>query len=157
MSKTVFAELCIDFDGVLHSYTSGWQGIDVIPDAPVRGAIPMTYLYLEEFSVAVYSARSAQPAGIAAMKDWLRHQAMQFRMALQVGQFDSVLEQMPLAMVADWQPLFDKGALVDRLIFPTVKPASQIYIDDRGFRFQGDWPDPDTLRRLFQPWHKRSV
>ena len=37
--------ICVDFDGVIHSYTSGWKGIDVIPDDPVPGAIE----WLEEY------------------------------------------------------------------------------------------------------------
>ena len=160
--RTVFADLCLDFDGVLHSYASGWQGIDVIPDAPVRAAIPMLYLYLAEFSVAVFSARSAEGRGIAAMKKWVSHQDAMFRLdiseAAVKGRLPPVLKQVPLSLVSieDWERWFDQGALVERVVFPTVKPASQIYIDDRGFRFQGDWPDPDTLRRLFTPWHKRG-
>lgn len=29
--------ISFDFDGVIHSYTSGWKGADIIPDVPVKG------------------------------------------------------------------------------------------------------------------------
>ena len=35
MKKTV----CLDFDGVIHSYTSGWQGEENINDSPLFGAV----------------------------------------------------------------------------------------------------------------------
>lgn len=55
--------LCLDFDGVIHSYVSGWQGAAVIPDAPVDGALDFIANAVSRFKVAIYSTRSHQPGG----------------------------------------------------------------------------------------------
>ena len=34
--------LCLDFDGVLHTYSSGWKGADVIPDPPTPAVADFT-------------------------------------------------------------------------------------------------------------------
>ena len=52
--------LALDFDGVLHSYTSGWQGADVISDPPVPGAIEFLMEAVEHFEVTF--ARHAEDA-----------------------------------------------------------------------------------------------
>lgn len=46
--------IVFDFDGVIHSYTSGWQGISVIPD-PVVPEIQaaINYLRMEGYEVIV--------------------------------------------------------------------------------------------------------
>jgi|GEM_PF-1439050 predicted kinase len=62
--------LCLDFDGVIHSYTSGWKGADKIPDGPVPGAFTFIDKALEHFDVHIYSSRSGAKGGIQAMKDW---------------------------------------------------------------------------------------
>lgn len=63
--------LCLDFDGVIHSYSSGWQGAAVIPDAPVTGAMRFIWDATDHFRVAIYSSRSGQRGGIKAMQRWL--------------------------------------------------------------------------------------
>ena len=64
--------LCLDFDGVIHSYTSGWKGADVVSDPPVDGALKFIDCAREYFIVAIFSSRSAQVGGKHAMADWLR-------------------------------------------------------------------------------------
>lgn len=115
--------LCVDFDGVIHSYTSGWKGADVVLDPPVPGAIAWLRSMLEQgFQVCVYSSRSKDPAGVQAMREWFE------------------LHGAPTSVV-------------DALEFPTEKPAAHITIDDRAFRFEGDFPSAEWLRR-FKPWNR---
>lgn len=63
--------LCLDFDGVLHSYVSGWKGIGVISDDPVPGSLEALTEYVQHFTVVIYSSRSKSAEGIHAMQDWL--------------------------------------------------------------------------------------
>lgn len=68
MKKTVV----FDFDGVIHSYTSGWKGFDTIPDPPVPG-IREAIAEIREYGyeVVVVSARCATPEGHGAIRAWL--------------------------------------------------------------------------------------
>jgi len=64
--------LCLDFDGVLHWYRSGWQGANVIDDEPVPGAVDFVRRAQQLFKVVVYSSRSSHPGGVEAMRVWMR-------------------------------------------------------------------------------------
>lgn len=88
--------LCLDFDGVIHSYTSGWKGADVIPDPPVPGAIEFIREALTHFDVQIYSSRSGQPGGINAMQEWLLQHSDDMRLCEAVGWPD----EKPPAMVS---------------------------------------------------------
>lgn len=123
--------LCLDFDGVLHAYTSGWQGVDVIPDGPVPGATAFVVAAVEHFKVAIHSSRSNSFSGRMAMygkiRDWLD-------------------ETHP-----------DVAAVVHQQIyFPEHKPPALVSIDDRALTFDGTWPDVADLL-AFKPWNKRPA
>jgi hypothetical protein len=129
MSKPI---LCLDFDGVIHSYSSGWKGADVIPDPPVPGAVAFICNALPHFRVAIYSSRSGQSGGIDAMQAWL-HTAM-------------VTEGVYPPETAD--------NLLGQIEWPTEKPPAMVTIDDRALTFTGSWPDTEELL-AFQPWNKK--
>lgn len=63
--------LLVDFDGVIHSYTSGWQGATIVADKLVPGALEFLWNAHHYFDIQIYSSRSQMKGGIAAMKYWL--------------------------------------------------------------------------------------
>lgn len=60
-----------DFDGVLHSYKSGWKGATIIPDPPVPGIKQEIDNLRRDHKVVVVSTRCFQNGGIEAIKKWL--------------------------------------------------------------------------------------
>ena len=129
MSKPI---LCLDFDGVVHSYTSGWQGADICPDPAVPGAVEAIKRFVEHFRVAIFSSRSNQRMGVEAMQFWLK---CQFYREMEPEDADPILAQL------EW---------------PKEKPPALITIDDRALTFSGEWSDYDPAELLaFKPWNKR--
>lgn len=63
-----------DFDGVIHSYTSGWQGIGNIPDPVVPGIqSAISTLRMEGYEVIVVSTRCAKEEGARAVQNYLKN------------------------------------------------------------------------------------
>lgn len=129
--------ICVDFDGVIHSYKSGWKGVDVIPDPPVDGAIEWLLAHLPipdalgmggEYvgpEVLIYSSRSKSYRGRKAMQNWL----------------------------VKWG--VDKWYFIDDILkFPTKKPAAFLTIDDRAICFTGKFPTSAEMM-AFKPWNKK--
>lgn len=124
--------LVLDFDGVIHSYNSGWKGADVIPDPPVPGAMQFIVDAMNEFVVCVFSSRSHQLGGINAMEQYIA---------------ESIRHQLGYGEEA-------AKAIVESIQFPTEKPPAMVTIDDRAITFTGEWPDLGILK-TFKPWNKR--
>ena len=128
--------LCLDFDGVCHLYTSGWQGADILPDPPVPGLWEFLLAASPEFEIAIFSTRSHQEGGKAAMVNWFGKHAP----------YDSSCSVSEAHIT--W---YDVGV---SLSFPDTKPPAHIGIDDRVLTFTGTWPEVEVLK-AFKPWNKR--
>lgn len=89
MKKTVV----FDFDGVIHSYTSGWQGIDNIPDPPVPGiGEALKEIHDAGYEVVIVSTRCSEVLGLLAINTWLEyHELFQY--------VDKILKEKPPAIV----------------------------------------------------------
>lgn len=69
-----------DFDGVIHSYKSGWKGSTVIPDPPVEG-IDEVLKELKQwgYNIVVSSSRCADHDSLEAVNNWmLEHNLLQY-------------------------------------------------------------------------------
>ena len=158
--------IALDFDGVIHSYTSGWQGPRTISDPPVPGAMEfIVRLQDADFKVVVFSSRSRYWFGRRAMRGYIR-----FAMECQV-QADSDLYGIGLGETALLRRVLAEGEahmepwhvavfdaiqkIMDDIDFPTEKPPAHLTIDDRAMQFTGTWPGLDEVRN-FVPWNKNG-
>jgi len=118
--------LSVDFDGVIHSYTSKWIGAHVIPDPPVDGAIQWIRDVIDskQFAVHIFSSRNAQIGGVQAMNKYL----------IKHGLEETYLR---------------------KIRFPARKPPAHLTIDDRGYHFDGTFPSV-MWRAAFTPWNRKT-
>lgn len=63
--------IAVDFDGVLHSYTTPWSDAATIPDPPVDGAIEWLNEAVKQFAVFILTTRADQPGANHAVREWL--------------------------------------------------------------------------------------
>lgn len=130
----------LDFDGVIHSYKSGWKGAEVIPDEPVDGAMAAVVQYADNFNLHIYSARSGQAGGIRAMKGWLADNLIKhFLSFVQEGLADEFAQEV-----------------IEKITWPTEKPPALVTIDDRAIQFTGEWPAVETIAN-FKPWNCKDI
>lgn len=105
--------VAIDFDGVLHAYSKGWQDGGIY-DVPVAGAKDA----LEEFlkmgwEVVIYSTRCYDRMS---------------RGHLELNQVEDMKTWLAL-----------HGIPYTRIHTEPGKPVCKLFIDDNAFRFEGDW------------------
>lgn len=63
--------VAVDFDGVVHSYTTPWIAAETIPDPPVEGAIEWLNEIGEWFEVVIHTTRAKTREGMVAVGEWL--------------------------------------------------------------------------------------
>lgn len=130
--------LCIDFDGVIHSYERGWKDGEIYGTV-VTGFFEWAVKARDHFELVIYSSRSKSAEGLAAMKDWLGMQLTAWKSAPNIRDIAS-------------------PPYLDDFKFTHEKPPAFLTIDDRALTFNGRWGDygysPAGLLS-FKPWNAR--
>lgn len=112
--------LCIDFDGVIHSYERGWQNGEIYGTI-VPGFFEWAEQAAKLFKLVIYSSRSKDEKGAMAMTAWF------------------------IAQRKKWREAGGMHETTDPLSFEFAheKPAAWVTIDDRAIQFRGDWKAPE--------------
>ena len=124
--------ICVDFDGVLHQYTSPWRWAHTIPDPPVQGAMDWLHRMIQIFDVVILSTRCRTWRGRRAIRSWL-HKHAGGRWNGEVGV--SGIEDVKLSK---------------------TKPPALVYLDDRAIRFEGPGTFPTAIEiHKAAPWNRK--
>lgn len=126
--------ICVDFDGVIHSYERGWQD-GKIYGTVVPGFFEWAKVVNQHFDVVIYSSRSSTAQGLRDMQVWLNEQHKSWWVRTH-GE-DRRDNFMPFR-------------------FSDKKPPAWLTIDDRAICFDGNWSAPELsldALRSFKPWN----
>lgn len=109
--------VALDFDGVLHTYSRGWED-GTIYDVPVEGSVEAINILRMYFDFVIFTCRR------------------------------------PLDDVEDWVKKY-YGFFIPAT---NAKPVADMYIDDRGYRFEGDWKLAaiDIMRLWNEHWSRAA-
>lgn len=80
MTKIVY----VDFDGVINSYKTPFNGLE-LPDDPVPGAIEWLTDLLDHFQVFIYTTRLLEPKAERAIVQWLNDHGMPMHLVDRIG------------------------------------------------------------------------
>ena len=123
MSYKYERSICLDFDAVVHRYTTPWIDTGVIPDDPVSGAKEfMAWLLDEGYSVLVLSSRCMAERGVRAIEAYLAKHELPYTRVL------------------------------------TKKEPALLYVDDRGYRFGGNFEHLKEFisnEERMKPWNRK--
>lgn len=123
-------KVAVDFDGVIHAYTSPWVAAHVIPDGEVGGAILWLYDTIQHFDVAIFTTRGKTWRGRRAVRRWLQEKSGNL-----------------------WYESPERRGLEDVTVTAKKIPAL-IYLDDRAVRFDGqNFPTVQQVHAA-RPWNK---
>jgi len=125
MSKGKVA--AIDFDGVIHQYSNGWQK-GIIYDEVVPGAKEgVTALKDAGYHIMIYTTRTNP----------------QFRKKGEPEQYDQLVQYLEKHQIP-----------YDRIYVGSGKPMADVYLDDRAIPFTGNWEQSVKDVRNFKPWNR---
>lgn len=123
----------VDFDGVVHRYSRGWQD-GTIYDDPMPGALEALRTLMDGYAVFIFTARSPLQVG-----EWLARHGFDVVVEAEDQCEDGAAGDggFPCFHEDQHRQFWDEQG---KLLITRRKLGAVLYIDDRALRFTG-WPD----------------
>ncbi len=102
--------ICVDFDGVIHRYSRGWQG-GMIYDDPMPGALESLKSLSTKYNVVIFTTR---------LNPTLREDG--------IAKYEKEL--------INWLEKYGFKQGIHYTELTAIKPKAKLYLDDRGLRFE---------------------
>ena len=156
--------ILIDFDGVLHAYTSPWTIAAEIADGPVPGAIAWLKRMMDEpeLEPVIFTTRAATEAGKRAIYEWLDKHGLFAHLRIPLADLHCMCrgagywkhgcaagEMWPVSCQCVLRRIREDGVLV----VTAEKLAAHVQLDDRAWCFRGAFPGAKELAE-FKPWNR---
>lgn len=128
--------ICVDFDGVIHSYERGWHNGQIYGTV-VPGFFEWAERNMNEFKIVIYSSRSGDADMRRGMVTWLWFRFAEWCKSKNMEPSDDMFDE-----------IFN---------FADEKPPAYLTIDDRAICFKGDWDAPELTTEAilnFKPWNR---
>lgn len=128
--------ISIDFDGVIHRYSNGYQD-GAIYDPPIKGAAEFIYdcLMVKGWPVFILSTRDTKQ-----IKEWIVNVL-----------FEGKELPFSVEILPSYQKFWNKKKALG---ITNKKLAAHIYIDDRGFKFEGSFDGLIDQLEGFKTWQQ---
>lgn len=146
--------VAIDFDGVVHAYSKGWQDGSIY-DEPVPGAFDAIASLMEQgYSVFIFSTRSPRQ-----IKKWIKKQIFESEyqhdgMGGDPDDYIYPIYSYDVQVIPFWTKFWNKKNVLG---VTRRKLAAQVYIDDRAYRFNGNWIQTLLEAPKLKTWQERPT
>lgn len=140
--------IAIDFDGVIHKYSKGWQDGSCY-DKEVDGVFEAIDLLMTKYTVFIFSTRNSRQ-----IKKWLQERIMECGFGdnpndpsdWRSPKYTFTCERIPF-----WVKFWNKKNVLG---ITKRKLPALVYIDDRAINFQGDWKQTLAEIREFKTYQQ---
>lgn len=141
--------VAIDFDGVIHKYSKGWQD-GTCYDEAVELVFEAIQELMKDYNVFIFSTRKPKQ-----IRNWLLPRIMEQGFGdnphdpqeWEVGKYGFTCQIIPF-----WIKFWNKRNVLG---ITRRKLPAMVYIDDRALRFDGDWTEITDKVRSFKTYMDR--